>query len=50
MTNDEHEIRSLIQRVGEAVNADDIHGVLAGHSDDVVIFDVPPPDDGLRGF
>jgi uncharacterized protein (TIGR02246 family) len=49
-TSDEHEIRSLIGAWAEAVNAGDIHGVLAGHSDDVVMFDVPPPDDGLRGI
>jgi ketosteroid isomerase-like protein len=24
-------------------------GVLADHADDIVMFDVPPPDDGVRG-
>jgi uncharacterized protein (TIGR02246 family) len=50
MTSDEHEIRSLIGAWAEAVNAGDINGVLAGHADDIVMFDVPPPDDGLRGI
>jgi ketosteroid isomerase-like protein len=25
-------------------------GVLADHSDDIVMFDVPPPSDGVRGI
>ncbi len=33
-----------------AVHAGDLEAVLAGHADDIVMFDVPPPDQGLRGI
>jgi uncharacterized protein (TIGR02246 family) len=44
------EIRALIDRWVSAVHAGDLESVLADHSDDVVMFDVPPPDDGVRGI
>lgn len=50
MTRDDHEIRALIERWATAVHACDLDGVLAGHTDDIVMFDVPPPQDGLRGI
>src|SRR5918995_5477898 len=50
MTDDEAEIRSLIERWADAVHAGDIDGVLADHSADIVMFDVPPPNDGVRGI
>ena len=28
----------------------EIRAVLADHADDIVMFDVPPPDDGVRGI
>jgi uncharacterized protein (TIGR02246 family) len=37
------EIRRLIEDWAKAVRAKDIQGVLARHTDDVVMFDVPPP-------
>lgn len=37
------EIRSVIDRWTQAVRAHDYDGVLAGHDDDMVMFDVPPP-------
>ncbi len=49
MLNDEDQIRLLIQRWAAAVHAGDMDGVLAHHADDIVMFDVPPPDDGVRG-
>jgi uncharacterized protein (TIGR02246 family) len=39
----EAEIRRLIEDWAKAVRAKDIQGVLARHTDDVVMFDVPPP-------
>jgi uncharacterized protein (TIGR02246 family) len=39
----EAEIRRLVEDWANAVRAKDIQGVLARHSDDVVMFDVPPP-------
>lgn len=50
MTDDERQIRVLIERWAEAVHAGDLDGVLAEHTDDVVMFDVPPPYDGVRGI
>jgi uncharacterized protein (TIGR02246 family) len=50
MPDDEQQIRSLIERWAEAVHASDLEGVLAHHSDDVVMFDVPPPYEGVRGI
>jgi uncharacterized protein (TIGR02246 family) len=46
----ETEIRTLIERWAEAVHAGDMETVLADHGDDIVMFDVPPPDDGVRGL
>jgi uncharacterized protein (TIGR02246 family) len=50
MTQDEHEIRSLVERWTEAVHRGDMDAVLAGHADDIVMFDVPPPHEGVRGL
>ena len=46
----EQEIRVLIERWAEAVHGGDLDGVLADHSADIVMFDVPPPHDGVRGI
>jgi uncharacterized protein (TIGR02246 family) len=50
MTTDEERIRTLIERWAAAVHAGDLAGVLRDHADDIVMFDVPPPHDGLRGI
>ena len=50
MTDHERQIRDLIERWAAAVHAGDLETVLAGHADDIVMFDVPPPDDGVRGL
>lgn len=50
MSEDEPQIRALIEGWASAVAATDLDGVLAGHADDVVMFDVPPPEDGVRGI
>jgi uncharacterized protein (TIGR02246 family) len=50
MTHDESQIRSLIERWAEAVHAGELDTVLADHSADIVMFDVPPPKDGVRGI
>ncbi|MFC6157761.1 YybH family protein [Kribbella jiaozuonensis] len=47
---DEQEIRTLIQRWVEAVHTGDLDTVLADHALDIVMFDVPPPYDGVRGL
>jgi ketosteroid isomerase-like protein len=43
------EIRTLIERWAGAVHRGDLDAVLAAHDDDIVMFDVPPPHDGVRG-
>jgi uncharacterized protein (TIGR02246 family) len=50
MDDDEQQIRTLIERWAEAVHAGDMDAVLADHSADIVMFDVPPPQEGLRGI
>jgi uncharacterized protein (TIGR02246 family) len=50
MGDDETEIRRLIVRWAEAVHTGDLEVVLQDHTDDIVMFDVPPPDDGVRGI
>jgi uncharacterized protein (TIGR02246 family) len=50
MTDDETQIRALIEQWAQAVHAGDLDGVLADHSADIVMFDVPPPKDGVRGI
>src|SRR3954464_12370242 len=47
---DEQEIRTLVERWAAAVHAGDLEGALADHAADVVMFDVPPPHDGVRGL
>ncbi len=47
-TGDEAAIRTLIDRWAKAVHAGDMETVLADHADDIVMFDVPPPNE-VRG-
>ncbi len=49
MTDDEAEIRGIIERWIAAIQTCDHVGVQADHTDDLVMFDVPPPYDGVRG-
>lgn len=37
------EVRSLVEAWARAVETEDMDGLIAPHSDDVVMFDVPPP-------
>jgi uncharacterized protein (TIGR02246 family) len=48
MSSDEAEIRRLIEHWAKAVHAGDMDGVLADHTEDIVMFDVPPPNE-VRG-
>lgn len=50
VSEDEKQIRVLIERWAAAVHAGDLDTVLADHAPDIVMFDVPPPDEGLRGI
>jgi uncharacterized protein (TIGR02246 family) len=49
MTDDEQALRDLVVHWAEAVHAGDLDGVLADHARDIVMFDVPPPEEGVRG-
>lgn len=42
-TRDETAIRELVENWARAVRAKDYDGILANHSKDIVMFDVPPP-------
>ena len=44
------QIRALIENWADAVHRGDLDAVLADHSPDIVMFDVPPPEDGVRGI
>ena len=50
MTEDEAQIRALIERWAGAVHAGDLDAVLVDHAEDIVMFDVPPPSTGVRGI
>jgi uncharacterized protein (TIGR02246 family) len=43
-------IRALIEDWAKAVHEGHMEGVLANHSDDIVMFTVPPPANGVRGI
>ncbi len=47
---DAERVRSLIEQWAAAVHRGDMEGVLADHADDIVMFDVPPPYEGVRGI
>ncbi|WP_134765301.1 SgcJ/EcaC family oxidoreductase [Nocardioides sp. 1609] len=50
MTDDETQIRTLVEGWARAVHHGDLAGVLADHADDIVMYDVPPPHEGVRGI
>lgn len=50
MATDEEQIRTLVERWAEAVHTGDLSGVLADHATDIVMYDVPPPYEGVRGI
>ena len=47
---DEQQIRELIERWAAAVHDGDLPVVLADHAPEIVMFDVPPPEQGVRGL
>jgi ketosteroid isomerase-like protein len=48
--NDEQQISALIEVWATAAHDGDLATVLAGHALDIVMFDVPPPYQGVRGI
>jgi uncharacterized protein (TIGR02246 family) len=49
MTDTQH-IRELIERWAQAVHSGDMPVVLEDHAQDIVMFDVPPPYQGVHGL
>ena len=50
MADDESRIRTIIESWARAVHQGNMESVLADHADDIVMFDVPPPNEGVRGL
>ncbi|MEU5375654.1 SgcJ/EcaC family oxidoreductase [Streptomyces sp. NPDC005968] len=50
MADDTEQIRALVEKWAAAVHRGEMEGVLADHADDIVMFDVPPPYQGVRGI
>src|SRR5688572_10240028 len=50
MTDDNQVVRALVTRWAKAVRAGDLAAVLDDHAADIVMFDVPPPYEGVRGI
>ena len=48
--SDEQQIRDLITRWAIAVHDGELATVLADHAPNIVMFDVPPPERGVRGI
>jgi uncharacterized protein (TIGR02246 family) len=42
-------VRATVERWVDAVQARDLDGVIDRHGEDIVMFDVPPPEAGRRG-
>ena len=50
MTDNQTEIRELVHRWVAGIQSRDLDAVLADHTADIVMFDVPPPYNGIRGI
>jgi uncharacterized protein (TIGR02246 family) len=48
--SDEADIRDVVTRWVEAIQKQDLEGVLVDHDPNIVMFDVPPPYNGVRGM
>lgn len=49
-TTDEAEIRAVVEEWAAAVRDYDIDRIVADHDAQIVMFDVPPPYEGVRGI
>jgi uncharacterized protein (TIGR02246 family) len=50
MTDDEQQVRTLVERWAAAVHSGDLDAVVDAHAEDIVMYDVPPPFEGVRGI
>ena len=46
----EQQVGDLVRSWARAVHEGDLDTVLAAHDEDIVMFDVPPPEQGVRGL
>lgn len=49
-SGDQQKLRALIEAWVTAVQEGDLDGICDRHSQDLVMFDVPPPEEGVRGL
>jgi ketosteroid isomerase-like protein len=49
MSEDERTIRNIIEEWAEAAHTGDLMTVVAHHDPEIVMYDVPPPENGVRG-
>ena len=49
-TSNEDDVRQLIERWAAAVHVGNLDIVLERHAAGIVMFDVPPPEDSVRGL
>jgi ketosteroid isomerase-like protein len=50
MSEDESTIRNIIEEWAEAAHTGDLMTVIAHHAPEIVMYDVPPPENGVRGL
>lgn len=50
MSEDERTIRNIIEEWAEAAHTGDLMTVIAHHAPEIVMYDVPPPENGVRGL
>lgn len=50
MTTDHPDVRRVIDDWHRSIVRGDLEGVVAAHTDRIVMFDVPPPQRGVRGL
>ena len=50
MSDHEEHIEQLVRDWASAAHVGDLEAVLSGHADDIVMYDVPPPFQGVRGI
>jgi ketosteroid isomerase-like protein len=50
MSDDERAIRNIVEEWAVAAHTGDLVTVTAHHATEIVMFDVPPPEDGVRGL
>jgi ketosteroid isomerase-like protein len=48
--SDEQAIRDVFTSWVEAIQTQNLEGVVANHDPSIVMFDVPPPYNGIRGI